>query len=451
MNDSGSENLQTDVGAGDVGGANDQTVSLETAAIPSQEAAPVVRVHESEGRRQRALQEELGELVDVVGPGPLVDLLLERAFQMQATDLHLDPMEDGLRVRLRVDGLLHDVLMLPLNMVGHVVSRIKLMANMNITEKRFSQDGHIANMMGDSRRDVRVGSGPTINGERIVLRLMPDSNTFTKLDDLGFDDWQVEKVEKFIKSPYGMFLSVGPVGAGKTTTMYACLESMNTPDRSLATIEDPVERRIKGANQIQVDRRINFGFIEALRGVLRQDPNVMMIGEIRDPETAHIGVRAGMTGITVMSTLHANDTASTIDVFREFDVAPMFIAESLLGIISQRLLRKICENCRTTYEPDESTRRYLGVDPDDPNFELARGVGCDNCFNTGYHGRTGVFEVMAVEGDVRDAIIRDRPQREVLEAALSQGMERLEDHARRRVRDGQTTIEEVHRVLTVEG
>ena len=293
---------------------------------------------ERAGIRQKALQEELRELVDVVGPGPLVDLLLERAFQLQATDIHLDPGESGLRVRLRVDGLLHDVAKLPTEMTSHVTSRVKLMANMDITERRLAQDGHIANAVLKQQRDIRVGSGPTIYGERLVLRLMPDSSQLTRIEDLGFDEAQITELRRCISAPYGMVLSVGPVGSGKSTTMYACLDVLNDKTKSLCTIEDPVERRVDGVNQIQIDSRIEFGFVEALRGVLRQDPNVMMVGEIRDPETAHIACRAGLTGVTVSSTLHANDAASTIDVFREFGIPPMFIADSLVGIISQRLL-----------------------------------------------------------------------------------------------------------------
>ncbi len=296
---------------------------------------------ERAGIRQKALQEELRELVDVVGPGPLVDLLLERAFQLQATDIHLDPGESGLRVRLRVDGLLHDVAKLPTEMTSHVISRVKLMANMDITERRLAQDGHIANAVLKQQRDIRVGSGPTIYGERLVLRLMPDASQLNRIEDLGFDEPQIAQIRRCISAPYGMILSVGPVGSGKSTTMYACLDVLNDKTKSLCTIEDPVERRVDGVNQIQVDSRIEFGFVEALRGVLRQDPNVMMVGEIRDPETAHIACRAGLTGVTVLSTLHANDAASTIDVFREFGIPPMFIADSLVGIISQRLLRKV--------------------------------------------------------------------------------------------------------------
>jgi len=328
--------------------------------------------------RQKALEEELRGLVDVVGPGPLVDLLLERAFQLKATDIHLDPNDRGLLVRLRVDGLLHNVLDLPSNVTSHVISRIKLLANMDITERRVSQDGHISNAVLQHQRDIRVGSGPTIHGERLVLRLMPDSREYVKLEELGFDENQVSQLQRCIQKPYGMVLSVGPVGSGKSTTMYSCLQELNETAKSLVTIEDPVERRLDNVNQIQVDPKIDFGFVEALRGVLRQDPDVMMVGEIRDPETAHIACRAGLTGVVVLSTLHANDTAATIDVFREFGIPPMFIADSLQGIVSQRLLRRVCQECCEDVELDDNIKQTLSMTddeadaPPDPSGDRAR-------------------------------------------------------------------------------
>lgn len=399
--------------------------------------------------RQKALQEELRELVDVVGPAPLVDLLLERAFQIQATDVHLDPTERGLRVRLRVDGLLHDILELPSAMTSQVISRVKLMANMDITERRLAQDGHISSAALQAHRDIRVGSGPTIHGERLVLRLMPDAARFTKLDELGLEETQIESVRRFIRAPYGMVLSVGPVGSGKSTTMYSCLELLNLPDRSLVTIEDPVERRMPGVNQIQVDPKIDFTFVSALRGVLRQDPDVMMVGEIRDPETAHIAVRAGLTGVNVLTTLHANDTSSTVDVFRDFGIPPMFIADSLNCIIAQRLLRRVCSVDRETYHPDEAECALLKIDPAEAqNITIARGIPSNSNFHTGYSGRTGVFEVMGIDETIRQAILHETSGGELLKIANNQGMRTLEESAREKVLAGITSVEEMIRVLT---
>lgn len=414
------------------------------------EAAPSSLTTPQSESRQKALQEELRELVDLVGPAPLVDLLLERAFQLRATDIHLDPSRDGLRVRLRVDGMLHDVLQLPAEMMSQVISRVKLMSGMDITERRFSQDGHISSAVLKHQRDVRVGSGPTIYGERLVLRLMPDTSTFTRLEELGLEEPQIELVRGALKMPYGMVLSVGPVGSGKSSTMYSCLELLNEHGRSLVTIEDPVERRIDGVSQIQTEPKINFNFVEALRGVLRQDPDVVMVGEIRDPETAHIAIRAGLTGVRVLSTLHANDTCATVDVFRDFGIPPMFIADSVNCVISQRLMRKVCESSFEEYAPDMAEAAMLGLNPDEaPHIRLRRGIPSDVNFHTGYLGRTGVFEVLEIGGEIRAAILGGKSAGELRQMAMERGMQTLEQSAINKVRLGITTLEEMHRVLIV--
>lgn len=398
--------------------------------------------------RQQALQQELRELLDVVGPASIVDLLLERSFRLRATDIHLDPNEDGLRVRLRVDGMLHDVLEVPAAQSPQMVSRVKLMAEMNITEKRLAQDGHLTQEFLDTQRDVRVGSGPTVFGERLVLRLMPDSASLRRLDELGPEPDQLQLLKHYIGLPYGMILSVGPVGSGKSTTMYSCLEVVNHPAKSLVTIEDPVERRILGVNQIQIEPKIGFGFVEALRGVLRQDPNVVMIGEIRDPETAHIGVRAARTGVLVLSTLHANDAVASFDVFRDFGIPPMLVADSLLAVVAQRLLRKICPNCRTAVSVDETTSHILrAAGVNDQELRLARGAGCDACFHTGYLGRTGVFEIVGVDEELRHLLLIGAPRTELVQMARAKGMRSLQTSAARKVAAGLTTIEEMNRVL----
>ena len=398
--------------------------------------------------RQKALQQELRELVDVVGPGPLVDLLLERAFELGATDVHFDPRADGLMVRLRVDGMMHDILLLEPATAPQVVSRLKLLAGMDITERRHAQDGHIASSALKEQRDVRIGSCPTIHGERLVLRLMPDASKFAHLDDLGMDATQMEAIKRAVNSPTGMILVVGPVGSGKSTTTYAALGALNDPSKSLVTIEDPVERRIEGVNQIQVDSKNGFGFVEALRGTLRQDPNVMMVGEIRDPDTAHIASRAGLTGIRVLSTLHANDTAACIDVFREFGVPPMFIADSVNCIVAQRLIRRVDPGHNEQYAPDDATLEFLDVPHEDRgNVQLTRGVPHDENFNTGYTGRTGVFEVLVMNDAIRQAILDGRPSGEIQRIAEEHGMVSLERAAKRKVLAGESTLEEMHRVL----
>ncbi|MBA3312475.1 MAG: GspE/PulE family protein [Planctomycetota bacterium] len=397
---------------------------------------------------QKALRAELAELADVVTPASLIDLLLERAFQLNATDIHLDPVADGLRVRLRVDGLLHDVALLPESVRQNVISRLKLLADMDLTERRHSRDGHIARTTFGGERDIRVGTAPTIYGERVVLRLMPDSQTYNSLDDLGLEPEQHELLEKQLRKPYGMIIVAGPVGSGKSTTLYGCLDRLNEPSRSLTTIEDPVERRIDGINQIQVEPKVGFGFVEALRGVLRQDPNVLMVGEIRDSETAHIACRAGLTGVMVLSTIHANDAASAIDVLREYGIPPMFIADAVHCVISQRLIRKVCTQSRETYSPSEAEAQTLGLTPEEAEkASLVRGVPSEANFRTGYAGRTAVFEIMPVDKDIRRAILREAPQSEIASIAKNSGMKTLQMATRDKVLAGVTSTDEMHRVV----
>lgn len=407
-----------------------------------------VQTSSNASSRHRALKEELRELVGVVGPAPLVDLLLERAFEVGATDIHFDPLPDGLAVRLRVDGMLHEVLRANATIAPQIVSRLKLLAGMDITEKRFTQDGHISQAVLDHQRDVRVGSGPTIYGERLVLRLMPDTQTFSQPDELGLEDSQLETLNGALKIPHGMILSVGPVGSGKSTTTYACLHQLNDPTRALVTIEDPVERRVDGVVQIPTDSKLNFGFVPALRGVLRQDPDVIMVGEIRDSETAHIAIRAGLTGVQVLSTLHAYDTCSTVEVFQEFDVPKMFIADSINLIMSQRLLRMVCATHRESYRPDAPTLQTLGLDPEQSDHvELVRGTPAPENFHTGYSGRTGVFELLTIDDAIRQAILEGKSSKELRSVAIDHGLQTLEQSTRNKVLAGVTTIEELHRVL----
>lgn len=413
--------------------------------------AEVDQASQSEGLevRQKALQEEMRELLDVVGPAPLVDLLLERAFQLNATDIHIDPNENGLRIRLRVDGMLHDVMQLPKKLTAQVISRLKIMAGMDITERRASQDGHISKSVIKHQRDIRVGGGPTIYGERLVLRLMPDDQSFTSLEELGFEPEQLEQVQRLVDIPYGLFVSAGPVGSGKSTTVYSALSIRNRPTESVVTIEDPVERRMEGINQFQIDPKADFTFVKCLRGVLRQDPDVMMVGEIRDPETAQIATRAGLTGVTVLTTLHASDSLAVIDVFQEFGVPPMFIVDALKCVIAQRLIRKICTECKEEYQPDASTIAALGLSDDEAACtKLYRGRGCEKCFLTGYAGRTGIFEVLTFNPALRHAFLNRDGQDDLREIAIKNGLVTLEDAARMKVLRGITTVEELHRLQT---
>ncbi len=395
-----------------------------------------------------ALAAEIQELLDVVEPGTVADMVLQRAFTHSATDVHLDPTASGMRIRFRVDGVLRDIIPVPKAKAATFVSRIKVLAGMDVTDKRLPQDGHVTSQRLDGvPRDIRVGSSPTIYGERLVLRLMPDPGQLTSLESLGLLNDQLRNVQKLLEVPYGLLLIVGPVGAGKTTTLYSLLKELNQPDRSVVTIEDPVERRIPGANQIQVDVKSGLTFVKALRGVLRQDPNVMCVGEIRDPETAQIACRAAMTGVLVLSTLHANDTASAVDVLRQFGLPSMAIADSLRGVISQRLVRRICVDDREPLPVDDTVRQLLQLPHDAAPPTVYRGIPRDDNFQTGYSGRIAVFETMAVTGGIRDAIHRNQAAYEIMQVAREEGMLTLEDSARRQVLAGVTSIEELKRVI----
>lgn len=411
-------------------------------------STPTPQVEPSKAQSSNAaLSAELEELLGVVDPGVVGDMLLQRAFSCGATDVHLDPVPAGMRIRFRMDGVLRDILPIPSDKSVNIVSRIKVMAGMDITEKRLPQDGRVSSTQLDGvDRDIRVGSLMTIHGERLVMRIMPDPKSFSSLDSLGLYDDQMDQINRLLRMPYGMILVVGPVGSGKTTTLYNFLSKLNSPERSLVTIEDPVERRIPGVNQIEVDNKAGRSFITALRGTLRQDPNVMCIGEIRDAETARIASRAAMTGVLVMSTLHANDTASAIDVLRQFGIPSMAIADSLRGVITQRLIRRVCTNSRQEVRPEGPNRQLLHMDDGDDR-NIVEGVPANVNFHTGYAGRVAIFETMVVGRQLKEAITHDAPAYEIREASLRDGMVSLEESARRRVLDHTTSVEEMHRVI----
>lgn len=421
---------------------------------PTPNGAPSAVVSQNgngfERREPGALRHELLQILEISGPAAFIDLLFDRAFSLHATDIHLDPHEDGVHLRFRVDGLMHEIAVLPTPTAVQALSRIKLLAQMDITEKRLAQDGHISNPSKRHQADVRIGTGPTVHGERAVLRLMPDAMNFVGLAELGLSDDQRVRLEKGVSAPSGIMLFVGPVGSGKSTTTYTCLAMLNRPERSVVTIEDPVERRIHGVNQIQTDPRIDFGFAQALRGVLRQDPDVIMVGEIRDAETANIAVRASLTGVRVLSTLHASDTSSVIDVLRQFGIPPMFVADSLNCVVAQRLVRKVCGIQHEAFAPDPAMAAILKLSPEQAaTARLLRGVPADVNFHTGYNGRTGIHEVMTMGPELREAILANQPSPVIYQIARQQGMQTLEEAAIQKVLAGITTIEEMLRVLTL--
>ncbi len=377
----------------------------------------------------------------------LVTSLIEGAIHANATDIHFEPQtNEELRVRYRIDGLLHDVMKIPKQMNSMVISRIKILADMDITERRQAQDGHITMNIGNIDNYMRISTLPTKTGERLVIRLLNERRVLTGLKQLGFEAEELRSVEEFIAMPYGMILVTGPVGSGKTTTLYAALNEINILTKSIITIEDPVEYQLPGITQVEVDSKIGLTFAAGLRAILRQDPNTLMVGEIRDPETASVAVRAALTGQQLFSTLHTQDAASAVATFSYLGVQSFWIASALIGVIAQRLVRKICPNCQERYQPDVRLLRVLDIEPD-RTFEFTHGKGCDKCFHSGYSGRTGIFEVMKIDERLREHVVKNAPVADLKNAAIFQGMNTLKASGIKKIKRGETTVEETLRVI----
>jgi len=400
-------------------------------------------------RVQRDVRRELQEAAQTAMVPALVSQILERAIDCRATDIHFDSMDNGLRIRYRIDGHLQDILFVDSVLAAAALSRIKVMANLNIIERRHAQDGRITITHANRPRDLRVATFPTIHGEKIVVRIHEVLTDAVGFDQLGMTPEQGRTLDRLISQPYGAILVAGPVGAGKTSTLYNCLERINSPLRNLMTIEDPIEHRMPGVNQTQVGSgpgEMTFG--EGLRALLRQDPDIVMIGEIRDEETARIGIRAALTGVLVFSTLHGSDAPGTISNLYNFGIPGYQLSNSLLAIVSQRLVRKICPYCRVSYAPDEKLLRSLELEPEEyRDVQFHRGLGCAACFQTGYLGRTGVFEIMVVGEELRDLIFQQIPRDVLRRVAVDLGMRTLKHSAVDKILEGVTTAREVFRVV----
>ncbi|MBQ9344651.1 MAG: type II secretion system ATPase GspE [Kiritimatiellae bacterium] len=377
----------------------------------------------------------------------LVSLIIMEAFRMRASDIHLEPMPKKFRVRYRIDGVLHEVDSPPKRLQSAIISRVKIMANMSIAEKRIPQDGRIQiNVMGRDL-DLRVSSIPTNHGESIVMRILDKAGIALGLPQLGFFADDQQTFERLIGLSDGIILVTGPTGSGKTTTLYACLNTINKPDRKIITVEDPVEYQMSGINQVQVRSEIGMTFSAALRAILRQAPNIIMIGEIRDYETAEIAVNASLTGHLVFSTLHTNDAPSAVTRLIDMGVKPFLVASSIRAIMAQRLVRKICEKCKEPYTPDEAELRLLGPAAQQlQNVQLYHGKGCPDCNYTGYKGRIGIFEIFLIDDQVRNLIFEKVASTELRQKARELGMRTLREDGIRKIVAGQTTLEEVLRV-----
>jgi len=392
--------------------------------------------------------EDVNHLRDMAFEAPvvrLVNLLVENAVASEASDIHIEPFEDTLRIRYRIDGILYEQEAPPRRLQAAVTSRIKIMAEMNIAERRLPQDGRIRVTLHGRRIDIRVSTIPTVHGESIVMRLLDRSSVFYPLERLGFSPGMLGLFEKLILRPHGILLVTGPTGSGKTTTLYAALDKINSPGRKIITVEDPVEYQLKGVNQIPVKSKIGLTFASGLRHIVRQDPDVILVGEIRDLETAEISIQASLTGHLVFSTLHTNDAPSAITRLQDMGVEPYLLSSVLEGVLAQRLVRRICQVCRTPEVASPADIEALGIDAD-PHTKLFRGRGCDDCRNTGYRGRTGIYELFPITEDVRSLVLRRASSREIRRMAIDQGMVTLRQDGWARAVEGVTTIEEVLRV-----
>lgn len=376
----------------------------------------------------------------------LVNLLLSVAIKDRASDIHIQPLEYDIRVRFRIDGLLYDMYKLPKRVQDAVVSRIKVMAGLDVAEKRMPQDGRIKIKINEKDIDVRVSIIPSAYGEQVAMRLLDKHASVISLDEIGMPPELLQTLKKLITKPQGVLLVTGPTGSGKTTTLYASLQFINTPEKNILTVEDPVEYIIQGIGQMQVNPKIELDFAKALRAFLRQDPDVIMVGEIRDEETARIAIQAALTGHLVLSTLHTNDSASALTRLIDMGIEPYLLTSSITAILAQRLVRKICPECKSPYSPSEHELKVLKEYDFAGAKTLFKGTGCDNCLKTGYLGRTGIFELLVLDNKIRQMVQSKKSSEEIKDVAIKDGLITLREHGMQKVFEGQTTLSEIMRM-----
>ncbi len=404
----------------------------------------IARYQEEEEERGEEQQQYLGDAPGV----KLANMILEQAIKQKASDIHLEPNEEGMRVRYRIDGILRDVMNIPRHLRGDVNSRVKIMANLDITERRRPQDGRIQMNLEGHEVDMRVSSLPTVHGEKIVARVLHKSSHLLELEDFGFAPSNLEKIEQMLRLSQGLILVTGPTGSGKSTTLYAFLNRLNSPEKNIVTVEDPVEYRLEGINQVQVNPKANLTFSTGLRTVLRQDPDVIMVGEIRDEETGEIAVRSALTGHLVLSTLHTNNAVATITRLLNMNLESYILSSTIIGVVAQRLVRTICTECKQAEElTDPIMLRFIKSLHLEPPKIVYRGQGCPLCSNTGYRGRTVVEEVLLFNKELRSAIENEAGEGELLDIALNSGMVTLQEAAVGKLVAGITTSEEIIRTV----
>ncbi len=404
---------------------------------------------EEEGSQHLFTELEVGEdLLDETSDAPIIKLvnhIFSQAVKSQASDIHIEPFQQHLQVRFRLDGVLHNVLSPPRRLHAAIVSRIKVMARLDIAEKRLPQDGRTEVKIGERLVDVRVSSLPTAFGERVVLRLLEKSGKLLSMKEIGLTAAALAEMKRLLHLSHGIILVTGPTGSGKTTTLYAALSSINSPDKNILTIEDPIEYQLDGIGQMQVNPKINLTFANGLRSMVRQDPDVILVGEIRDRETADIAIHAALTGHLVFSTLHTNDSASTVTRLTDMGIEPFLVSTAVQAIIAQRLVRLLCPHCKETYEPEEAQWAELGSSREVAG-PIFRADGCEKCLETGYRGRTGIYEFLLLSEAIKGLVLKTSDANQINKAARAEGMASLREDGINKVMEGRTTISEVLRV-----
>ncbi|MCR5383241.1 MAG: GspE/PulE family protein [Saccharofermentans sp.] len=390
--------------------------------------------------------DENSEMNEAINSAPVVKLvnsMIDYAIRSGSSDIHIEPLEDRVRVRIRIDGVMQEVMSNPISAKDAITTRIKILGGMNIAEKRIPQDGRITTVINGEDVDMRVSILPCVTGEKTVIRILAKNDANLNRKYLGISDRNNEMIDRMIKIPQGIVLISGPTGSGKTTTLYTLLSEKNTDDVNIITVEDPVEIRIPGLNQVQVNSKAGMTFASGLRSILRQDPDIILVGEIRDGETAEIAMRAAITGHLVFSTIHTNDAVSSINRLIDMGLEPYMVSSALVGVVSQRLVRRICTNCRESYDPDESDIQTLRLDP---GQKLYRGKGCQDCNEKGYRGRIAIHEIVVITRKMKALLEKRASEDEMRELAVTEGTQMLQDSARDLVLEGITTVSELNRV-----
>ena len=406
-----------------------------------------VQLEEKSQGDDEVSMDQLREMMDDAPVVRLANLIIRQAVRDKASDIHIQPEVNRVRVRYRLDGVLHDSMTVPKKAQAPLVSRIKVMADLDIAEKRAPQDGRISLRVAGAEYDLRVSTNPGVNGEKVVMRVLDKRGVQARLTQLGIPAVILDDFDNMIRRSYGIIAVTGPTGSGKSTTLYSVLNTLNSPEKNVLTIEDPVEYQLPGLTQTQVNERAGVTFASALRTFLRQDPDIILVGEIRDPETALIATEAALTGHLVFSTLHTNDAPTAVARLIEMGIEPFLRSSAVIGVLAQRLVRVICPDCKESYTPPVEAFRRLNLAMDLESVTFYRGQGCDRCRHTGYRGRIGVFEMLPITDHVRDLILRKAPTHEVRQAGLEAGMTTLRQDAMQKILEGVTTMEEALRVV----